>query len=349
MTHSNLHTVAEVSAMIESGRILLLAGDEALLAQLPPGSWIGGTTANFITEDGGITDRSRILVDDISDLVEAVHIRRYDREQLKDLAAHYPQNGFTSIIIPGFSEVHASFAREVQSYPGVFNSALVGWVSGVSVAEIGSRQPKCFAGNGQPIDNEAVVMHASISTDREVRLDIINLFVQGKGDAIEFDTDGFATSGDCRVNGEVANFAAYIFEKGIDTQLPLVADYNGAMINVSIRAVDPETETVEFYAPVFAGVKYRFAEPVSDYNHAFGVQMPAEKVGTDVAFSCNCILNYVYAGLEGKRTGSFTGPVTFGEIAYMLLNQTLVYLTVSPIAVDAGPLAPHAVESRIHA
>ena len=32
--------------------------------------------------------------------------------------------------------------------------------------------------------------------------------------------------------------------------------------------------------------------------------------------------------LEGKKTGAFTGPITFGEIAYQLLNQTLVYLEV---------------------
>jgi hypothetical protein len=39
-------------------------------------------------------------------------------------------------------------------------------------------------------------------------------------------------------------------------------------------------------------------------------------------------LNYAYADLEGKKTGSFVGPITFGEVAYMLLNQTLVYLSI---------------------
>ena len=47
----------------------------------------------------------------------------------------------------------------------------------------------------------------------------------------------------------------------------------------------------------------------------------------DPVFTCNCILNYLYANLEGKKTGSIVGPITFGEIAYMLLNQTMVYLT----------------------
>ena len=35
--------------------------------------------------------------------------------------------------------------------------------------------------------------------------------------------------------------------------------------------------------------------------------------------------------LEGKKTDPFTGPVTYGEIAYQLLNQTLVYLELVDI------------------
>lgn len=48
-------------------------------------------------------------------------------------------------------------------------------------------------------------------------------------------------------------------------------------------------------------------------------------------FSCNCILNFLYSELEGKRTGELIGPVTFGEVAYQLLNQTLVYLQIEDI------------------
>jgi hypothetical protein len=35
--------------------------------------------------------------------------------------------------------------------------------------------------------------------------------------------------------------------------------------------------------------------------------------------------------LDGKKTGEITGPVTFGEVAYQLFNQTMVYLTVSDL------------------
>jgi hypothetical protein len=42
------------------------------------------------------------------------------------------------------------------------------------------------------------------------------------------------------------------------------------------------------------------------------------------------VLNYLHGSLEGRRTGSLQGPMTFGEIAYQLLNQTLVQITVEP-------------------
>ena len=126
------------------------------------------------------------------------------------------------------------------------------------------------------------------------------------------------------------SLASYIADRKIDTQLPLVADYNGAMINVSIQSVDAADGKVSFYAPVFKGIEYRFAKPVPDYAGVFAEGVH-DKHASRVAFSCNCILNYAYADLEGKKTGSFVGPVTFGEVAYMLLNQTLAYLTIEKV------------------
>jgi hypothetical protein len=44
-------------------------------------------------------------------------------------------------------------------------------------------------------------------------------------------------------------------------------------------------------------------------------------------FMCNCILNFLYGELEGKKTGALQGAITFGEIAFKLLHQTLLHLT----------------------
>lgn len=99
--------------------------------------------------------------------------------------------------------------------------------------------------------------------------------------------------------------------------------------------MDAETDTVEFYAPVFPGVEYRVAQPVSDHVGAFESAMRQHR--SAAVFSC-CILNYLYAELEGKPSG-LIGTVTFGEIAHQLLNQTVVRLLVRDIAPKrSGPV-----------
>ena len=68
------------------------------------------------------------------------------------------------------------------------------------------------------------------------------------------------------------------------------------------------------------------AQPIADYPAAYGKLIAAQ--GTVPTLSFNCILNYLNASLEGRTTTGFVGPVTFGEIAYILLNQTLVRLDI---------------------
>jgi hypothetical protein len=99
------------------------------------------------------------------------------------------------------------------------------------------------------------------------------------------------------------------------------------MVNTSIQSVDSVTGAVRFYAPVFKGVQYRHAKIAGDYVNLF-TEAASSLDSKSIYFSCNCILNYLYCNLEGKKTSTLTGPITFGEIAYQLLNQTLVYVTI---------------------
>jgi Family of unknown function (DUF6976) len=331
MSKTGMHSIADVSRMIQEGPVLLLAGDENLLSKLPSGKWIGGTSVNFVSDEGGTTDRDRIFVTDITEHAADAKIRRYDAGSLGSIASDYSESGFTVIIVPGLSDMHGVFAKQIQSVAGVFNTPLIGWISGVHLSEIGKRTPKCFAGTPVPLATEAVAMHVTLPPGQAAHIDIINLFKQGDGDVITFDTEGFASEGKCHIGGVATSLASYIADRKIDTQLPLVADYNGAMINVSIQSVDAADDKVQFYAPVFKGIEYRFANPVPDYAGVFAKDVGAKDAHA-IAFSCNCILNYAYAGLEGKKTGSFVGPVTFGEVAYMLLNQTLAYISIEQAA-----------------
>ena len=77
----------------------------------------------------------------------------------------------------------------------------------------------------------------------------------------------------------------------------------------------------------FTGVDYHFAKPVADYGASFRERLAGYRT-EGVGFSCNCILNFLFGELEGQNIGDLRGPVTFGEIGYQLLNQTLVVLRI---------------------
>ena len=65
----------------------------------------------------------------------------------------------------------------------------------------------------------------------------------------------------CRKDRRPTPTIINLFKQGVDTQLLLVADFKGAMINVSIQSVDVETGRVKLYAPVFKGVTYGSRNP----------------------------------------------------------------------------------------
>lgn len=316
-------TVAETAARIEAGAILMVAGDESALAQLPRGAWIGGTSVYFMTGSGGREDRQNLFVTEL-DAATAAECRHVPAAELPGLAEGSAEFGATMILIPAFSEAHRRFALEGASYAGLFDRPLMGWVSGVALDEIGTKTPKVFDGaTGQSHEDGAMLLRLTLPATKMADLDILNLFAQDlAGPLIRFEADGFAAE-TAIVDGQTVRLADYVAAKGIDTRLPLVANYAGALINVSFQSVDAETGRVQFYAPVVAGVDYRLATNPGPYAEVFASRISGDG-GAEL--SCNCILNYLYGELEGKSTGSFTGPATFGEIAYILLNQTMVRL-----------------------
>jgi len=101
------------------------------------------------------------------------------------------------------------------------------------------------------------------------------------------------------------------------------------MINAGIRKINKKEKTVSVMAPVFPQVDYYFAKPIKDYKKEFKQELPKDI--SHIGFSCNCLLNFMYCNLEGHKTADITGPMTFGEIAYLLLNQTMVYLQIDDI------------------
>ncbi|WNO09420.1 DUF6976 family protein [Teredinibacter sp. KSP-S5-2] len=320
----------EVVAKIEQGEYLVLAADESVLSSLPAGNWIAGTIPYFMADEGGIVTRDKIFVNTINGVLtnNPPRVMLYDENTISRIAQDAPEHGFTITILPATSDVHINFAQNAPNFPNMYFSPIIGWISGVHLDDLGEKTPKTGFGpaGGMLMDSHAVAIHVPLSNEQTAEVNTINLFEQGKGAEIKFNKTGFNVS-DCVINGEQTNLATYIKDANIDTRLPLVADYSGIKVNVSIQAVNESDNSVDLYAPVFSDVSYYFAEPVKDYITEFDKAVTKD-VTDHISFSCNCILNFLYSELEGKSTKDITGPITFGEVAYQLLNQTLVYMTL---------------------
>jgi len=328
--NQEMFDVATVQKLIQNGDKLILAGDEKVLNNLPTGAWIGGTIPYFMANDGGVFTQERIYVTRMPDYATNIVAKTYDVNSIHQIYTDAPANGFSIIILPGFSAIHASFALNSPTYEGFATSPLIGWISGVSLDELGQTTPKTFDGTtATGYENKVVVFHIELPPHKAADIQIVNIFQQGEGDTITFPADGFHAT-EAYVNGTKVDFATYIDQNNIDTKLPLVADMYGAMINTSFQQVNLAEKKVDFYAPVFAEVDYKIAKPVEDYVTDFEAMVPTN-LGDVIFFSCNCILNYLYADLQGKSLQGITGPITFGEVAYQLLNQTMAYVVIEDI------------------
>ncbi|MCR4807125.1 MAG: hypothetical protein K5857_05565 [Lachnospiraceae bacterium] len=316
-------TLEETIAMINEGKALHIAADDSLLSRLPNGKWIGGTTPYFISEEGGIFTKEKLYVNEI-DFAAEIKIASYGKYNIFQIVEECYENGLTMLIMPYGSQVAAKYAKEAPEVEELLMHPTVGWISGADL-EKGGKICVYDGTTGQSYTDKAVVMYIKLPEGKSAMINMVNIFTDDKTDPVIRFFDNELSAVKCTVNGQEVNFAEYIGKKDIDPKMPLVADYNGSYINTSIKGV--ENGTVNFYAPVFRNIEYRFAAPVGDYATEFRKRIEEAQAHSPF-FSCNCILNYLYGNLNGQKIPPYTGPVTFGEVAYQLLNQTLVYCEI---------------------
>ncbi len=320
-----LYKIEEVIQFIEQGKILSLAGDERVLSKLPKGNWIAGTIPYFMNVDKGMFNQKMIFVNELSSFEHNYKIKTYDDNTIDQLTKDSYSNGYTMLIIPPFTKIHEKFALKAQNMPDIYNNPVIGWIAGMDL----NSSDKAGTLNGredQIYRDKAVAIHVKLPENKLARLEIVNIFSPGNNsDEIQFFSDGFTCS-DCLINGEKRSLASFIKENNIDIKSPIISDYSGALINVSFKEVNVENNEVSFYAPVFKDKVYKFSNSIDNYIDRFEMTVPV--INEPVEFSCNCILNYLYGNLENKRLKGFAGPITFGEIGYQLLNQTLTYLLI---------------------
>ena len=328
MISSGLYTIEEVSAMILEGKKLLLAGDTKLLSRLPKGDWIGGSTPYFILyPEQMVQSHDKLFVNCLPNFVETIEIREYDSLNIKDICSDSPQNGFTALIIPVSSPVFPEFTMNAPNYKDFARYPLCGWIAGQSLEVIYSEKKSHVASGARPTvySDRAVAMHISLPADKYAEIHMFNPFEQGDGDVITFDYSEQIAK-DAFINGTKRNLAEYLREMKIDvSKLPLVANYSGAMINISCFTVNDE---VLLSAPVFEHVEYRVAK-INDL-------LPEPDLNSDnITFSVTCVINYLQPEFCKKYMKKMNGPVVFGEIVYQLVNQTTVYVTIGDVPINA--------------
>jgi hypothetical protein len=318
-----LMTFEEASELIGRGELLHIAGTEGLIRRLPKGNWVGGSTEYFMTRESGVVSGDRLFVTAFP--YKDFSIKSYGADDIKGVAVDAFENGFSIVIIPFDSAVHKTYAQHAPGFEKMFLRNVAGWITGFNLGKEGQTPISANGLTGEAHHDKAAVLHIGVPEDKAVTICVINIFSQDEeSPVIEFAEEGFSAS-KCLIDGEERSLAEYIEKESIDTKLPLVGDYSGNGVNISFKSI--EDGTVHFYAPVFAGIKYRMAKAVPDYAEEFNNHL-ADFQDANAVFSCNCILNFLYGELEGKSIELFKGPITFGEIAYQLINQTLVYVSV---------------------
>jgi hypothetical protein len=322
----------EVVKQIKTGRRLILSASEAFISRLPSGNWIGGTSPYSMSSEGGSYSEDKAYIQIMPDYVKNMRIKAYGVNEIKDVYQDAFESGFSVILIPAFTDILVQFAMQGPRFPQFGQKPLIGWVTGAKLDVLGRSPAKVLDGStGTVFTDKALVAHLELPTDKFADIGTINIFdIKMDGDVLQFDTDGWEVE-NVKVNGgPERNFSEYLTGKKVDLRWPLVGQYNGTMVNSSFSPTDKLGKTVQLFAPVFRGVNYRLSMGAGDYNaylEAFRKKV-ASIEQSKVVVTCNCIFNFLYGDLEGKNLDELNGPFVFGEVAYQLHNQTLVYLTV---------------------
>ena len=324
---SGLMDVKTLVGKIRQREFLIIAADESLLEQLPPGNWIAGTIPYFMADKGAQACQDKAFVSTLQGtFVSPPLIKSYHGRTIQHIAADAVGYGFTLVILPVGSDAHIDYAENSQNYRDMYLTPIIGWVAGrhledtAQVAKVGSGLAGLLS-----VD-KAVAMHVPLPDSQHASVNIVNLFKHTKGPSLQFSKTGFSAK-QCVVEGKEVNLSQYMKDNNIDPELPLVGERNGLSINVAIK--ECLNDSVLFFAPVFSDMSYRFASPIGDYLEELDQALSEEGFSDGLAF--NCILNYLYGDLKKRSAGQFTGPFTFGEIAYHLNTQTLVYLNVEDV------------------
>ena len=319
--------IEEANKLIKSGKNFIISGTHEYLNSLEKGNWIGGTTYYCFSGGRSVDNRDFLYVQEIPSYCEGVKIKYYDLNTLQYVYQDMFDNGFSIILIPYESKTHFKYPIDVINYPCFAIKPLIGWIAGVPLDNKSKLYPAIYDGENKKVYNDgAVVMHVQLPDNKLADLKVCNIFKASEEYTLEFNEEGFNIE-KVLINGKEQNFVEFIKEKNIDVKFPLVGTLaNTIPTIVSFKEIDEARKTVKLYAPVYNNIKYSLAKPEKNYFDMLVRNIPKEN---NFTLPYICILHHLYGELNTKTTDKIpSAPTTFGEIAHILVNQTLTYLSI---------------------
>jgi len=331
MMENKLYSKQEVIDFINQGRVLLLSGSEKALSDLPAGKWISGTTPYFMDTVGKINE-DMIFVDDFTLIAKNAKVATYDKNSIKDIAVHGFQNGFIVVTMPIETDVYYEFSNYSLEYESIFNNPVVGYVSCMKLEDYGKVKSKTGSGiNGKLSEELASVLYVELPDHLAARAEIINLdTIDESTPEIVFPKNGFVQS-DCTIDGKSGNISEY-FENVVKPKLggytQLITSQNGALINRDPKVVNVKTGETSFYSPIYAGDVYHLVKNGLNYRQLFNEKLKAKHA--DIAACISCVSYFFGGNFMGSNIVK-NGVYAFGEIAYQILNKTIVTLEIDNV------------------
>ncbi|MDR1601856.1 MAG: hypothetical protein LBS42_05455 [Tannerella sp.] len=317
MMIQGLFSTDEVARMIREGLYLILAGDAEALQQLPAGNWIAGATPCYLSS--GVPHeiaKGQLYVNQLPEYVTGVEIKTYDADNLKHIFTEGPDNGFTMLLLPFASEILREYALHSFDYENFGLVPLVGWVAGKgNLWEVLKTDIVMYGPDATAHLNKAVVMHVGLPAGKYAEVHIHSPFKIRPDVTVVFEESTVAPQ-DALINGERQNLREYMLRHDINFIHPLIVNLAG--INICVTFIY-DTEQLTTMTALFKGVNYYFSE----------LDTQVWEIPQDRIYALCCL--YYVQNPDPERLCQMTGPVTYGEIGYQMVTQSIVYLTVGDL------------------
>ncbi|MCL2283036.1 MAG: hypothetical protein FWC26_06935 [Fibromonadales bacterium] len=327
---SKLASAEEAAKLIETGNAYLISGDERVLAKLPKGNWIGGTTCYFSIGGKAVEDRDNVFITGFPEFVKMKCIKTYSENFIPSVAKDACENGFSILLMPAGSEPSLQYAQFSPMYSDLFFRPIIGWITGMYLPDWNpasphkEKRPKVFNGQtGECEINVAEAMHFSLPANKVAVVKTISPFkVKENSPVITFEGNNSLIVKEAYLNGKQVNLPKYIIENNIDYRTPMQANYSGIPINVSFPS-EIQGDEMLLRQAVFSDVEYRFTE-MAEQPDTYSINNLIDK--EKYICGCTCIFNHLTFNKNGYIPCGVDGPLTFGEIAYQIMGNASTYL-----------------------